>query len=148
MQRFRKSIARRRSASKPQAKAGSSRGRVVQRVMQPLSGKSTKRERRRLAELFASLGEGKLREIAGDANSLTLMAGEALRTEMLSRWMEAPAARSEAAETSASDGEDPGPIMVGRFRNFPEALVATSMLDSAGIPSILRDENLVRLDWF
>ena len=31
---------------------------------------------------------------------------------------------------------------------MPEALLAKSMLDSAGIESVLGDENLVRLDWF
>lgn len=39
-------------------------------------------------------------------------------------------------------------ITLRRFRDLPEALVAKSILDSAGIESFLCDENLVRMDWF
>jgi putative signal transducing protein len=104
------------------------------------------KERRRLAEWYASLGEGELEEIAGDANSLTQAAREALRSVMLSRGMQAPPAEREAAETPSSGG--PGPVMVGRYRDSGEAMIAKSMLDSAGIECFLGDENLVRLDWF
>jgi hypothetical protein len=38
--------------------------------------------------------------------------------------------------------------MIARYGGVPEALLAKSMLDSAGIESFLGDENLVRLDWF
>ncbi len=38
--------------------------------------------------------------------------------------------------------------MVGRYRDSGEAMIAKSMLDSAGIECFLGDENLVRLDWF
>jgi hypothetical protein len=106
------------------------------------------KERRRLADLYASLEEGELQEIAGDADSLTAVAREALRAEMLSRGMEATPARREAKETSTSKREAPRPVMIGRYRDSPEALVAKSMLDSAGIESFLTDENLVRMDWF
>jgi hypothetical protein len=106
------------------------------------------KERRRLAELYASLENGELEEIAADAASLTSVAGEALRSEMLRRGMEAPAAQREVPETCSSKDEALRPVMVGRYRNSPEAMVAKSMMDSAGIESILSDENLVRLDWF
>lgn len=106
------------------------------------------RERRRLAELYASLEEGELEAIAGDADSLTPVAREALRAEMLGRGMEAAAPRRQAKETSTSKRGAPRPVMIGRYRDSPEALVAKSMLDSAGIESFLTDENLVRMDWF
>jgi Putative prokaryotic signal transducing protein len=106
------------------------------------------RERRRLADLYASLEKGELEEIAGDADSLTPVAREALRAEMLGRGMEAAPARREAKETPTSKREAPRPVMIGRYRDSPEALVAKSMLDSAGIESFLTDENLVRMDWF
>jgi hypothetical protein len=111
------------------------------------------KERRRLAELYAGLEDGELEEIAGDANSLTQAAREALRSEMLSRRIEAPPEErgaSEASETSqthGSGGEPPAPVAIARFRDLPEALVAKSMLDSAGIESFLTNENLVRLHW-
>ena len=106
------------------------------------------KERRRLAELYARLEEGELEEIARDANSLTQTAREALRSEMMSRGMQAPAAEKKASETPSSEREAPGPIMVGRYRDTGEAMIAKSMLDSSGIDSFLSDENLVRLDWF
>jgi hypothetical protein len=107
-----------------------------------------RQERKRLAELYAGMEKGELEEIAGDAGSLTPVAREALRSEMLSRGMEAPPTRSEAAEASASKNDPPSPVMIARYGGVPEALVAKSMLDSAGIESFLGDENLVRLDWF
>ena len=105
-------------------------------------------ERQRLGELYASMEEGELDEIARDSDSLTPVAREALRSEMLSRGMEAPPAQREAAGTSTRHDEALRPVMVGRYSVVPEALVAKSMLDSAGIESFLSDENLVRLDWF
>jgi len=106
------------------------------------------RERKRLAELYVGMEKGELEEIARDANSLTAVAREVLRAEMLSRGMEAPPANAEAAQTSASKNEAPSPVMIARYGGVPEALLAKSMLDSAGIESFLGDENLVRLDWF
>ena len=38
--------------------------------------------------------------------------------------------------------------MIRRFRDLPEASIAKSILDSAGIENYLADDNLVRLDWF
>jgi len=106
------------------------------------------KERRRLEEWYASLEEGELKEIAEDAGSLTELAREALRSEMLRRGMQAPPAERGASETPRSGREAPGPVMVGRYRDSGEAMIAKSMLDSAGIECFLGDENLVRLDWF
>ena len=98
--------------------------------------------------MYASLEGEELEEIAADADSLTELAREALRSELLSRGMQAPPAEKENSETSGSEREAPGPVMVGRYRDSGEAMIAKSMLDSAGIESFLSDENLVRLDWF
>ena len=106
------------------------------------------KERRRLANLYASLEGEELGEIAADADSLTELAREALRSEMLRRGMELPPAKRGASETPRTGSEPPGPVMVGRYRDSGEAMIAKSMLDSAGIESFLSDENLVRLDWF
>ena len=106
------------------------------------------KERSRLAEWYASLEEEELKEIAEDERSLTELAREALRSEMLRRGMQAPAAERETSETPRGGSEAPGPVMVGRYRDSGEAMIAKSMLDSAGIECFLGDENLVRLDWF
>src|SRR6266404_6926242 len=91
------------------------------------------KERRRLEEWYASLEEGELKEIAEDAGSLTELAREALRSEMLRRGMQAPPAERGASETPRSGREAPGPVMVVRYRDSGEAMIAKSMLDSAGI---------------
>ena len=106
------------------------------------------RERLRLAELYASLEDGELEEIAADVDSLTELAREALRSEMLRRGMQAPPAEKEDSKTACSEREHSGPVMVGRYRDSGEAMIAKSMLDSAGIECFLGDENLVRIDWF
>ena len=106
------------------------------------------KERLRLAELYASLEDGELEEIAADVDSLTELAREALRSEMLRRGMQAPPAEKEDSKTACSEREHSGPVMVGRYRDSGEAMIAKSMLDSAGIECFLGDENLVRIDWF
>jgi hypothetical protein len=106
------------------------------------------KERLRLAELYASLEEGELEEIAGDATALTELAREALRSEMLRRGIQALPAEKEDSKSAGSKGGHAGPVMVGRYRDSGEAMIAKSMLDSAGIECFLGDENLVRIDWF
>ena len=45
-------------------------------------------------------------------------------------------------------GHNPGVfVTLRRYRDLSEAIVARSLLESAGIPAYLRDENLIRLDW-
>jgi len=66
---------------------------------------------------------------------------------MLSRGMDAPLEKSEATEAPVKD-EAASPVTIARYSSVPEALLAKSILDSAGIESFLGDKNLVRLDWF
>lgn len=106
------------------------------------------KERHRLAELYASLEEGELEEIVRGADSLTPVAREALRAELSSRGMEAPLVKQRGMEAAVSEVKVPGaPVMIGRYRDSMEAMIAKSMLDSAGIESFLADENLVNLHW-
>jgi hypothetical protein len=39
-------------------------------------------------------------------------------------------------------------VIIRKFRDLPETLVAKGCLDSAGIECFLVDDNMVRLDWF
>jgi hypothetical protein len=39
-------------------------------------------------------------------------------------------------------------ILLRRFRDMPEVLLASSILNSAGVEYYLGDENLIRMDWF
>jgi hypothetical protein len=38
-------------------------------------------------------------------------------------------------------------LTIRQFRDLPEALLAKSVLDSAGIECFLGDDNLIRMDW-
>src|ERR1700675_4515548 len=39
-------------------------------------------------------------------------------------------------------------VILRRYRDLPEAVVAKSILDFDGIECFLTDENLIRMDWF
>ena len=39
-------------------------------------------------------------------------------------------------------------VTIARYRDLPEALLAQGMLQAAGIPCELADDNIVRMDWF
>jgi hypothetical protein len=96
-----------------------------------------------LTQTYRSASDQELLEIALTYDSLTDGAQRALRAEFERRGLEPP--------------ELPGPppdlefqklITVRQYRDLTDAQLAKGVLDSAGIPSYLRDENLVRMDWF
>src|SRR6266404_4808276 len=79
-------------------------------------------ERERLSRQYAEFSDTALAELAAD---LALSANEPIQQRQIS-----------------------GPlVMVKRFRDMPEAQVAESILDSAGIDCFLADENTIRMDW-
>ncbi len=41
-----------------------------------------------------------------------------------------------------------GPATLRRYRDLPEAIVAQSVLDAAGIPNFLADDVMIRMNWF
>jgi len=106
------------------------------------------KESQRLAHLYAGMEDPELAKIAADAPSLTELAHHALNRELLRRGMQ-PLAEPIPAETaSVKKPDSPKPVMLRRYRDLPEASVAQSILDSAGVESFLADDNLVRMDWF
>ena len=106
------------------------------------------KERERLTRIYAEMSDGELEKVAAEADSLSGVARGALRSEMLSRGMSAPPEARAAGERSESEPAHPNLVMVGRYRDLPNASIAKSILDSAGIDSFLADENIVRMDWF
>ena len=104
-------------------------------------------DRRRLARTYAEMADEALLELAAEANSLTGLAKSVLRTELSARAIEIPAALAENPPEPVRTISGPL-VMVKRFRDMPEAQVAETILDSAGIDCFLADENIVRLDWF
>ena len=102
-------------------------------------------ERARLAELYASMPLGQLQEIASDPLSLTEIARTAIEVELRRRGISHVI--SEQASEVGSESEPDRLVVLCRFRDLHEAILANSTLDSAGIRSFLADENTVRMDW-
>jgi hypothetical protein len=104
------------------------------------------RERRRLADNYASMTDGELQRLAWSAESLTELAWDALEDEMDRRHLEFP--DDECSDEPRQEMEVRELVTIRQFRDLPEALLAKGSLESAGIECFLADDNLVRLDWF
>ncbi len=83
-------------------------------------------------------------EIARNYDTLTDTAQAALREEFARRGLDPPVVEEKEPKVPPSQRNL---VTVSRYRDLSEAIVARSMLESAGIAVYLRDENLVRLDW-
>ncbi len=92
-----------------------------------------------LANEYAGMSEKELLGVARGYEGLTDAAQRALRAEFARRGLEAPLAEEEPSARRL--------VTVARYRDLSEAIVARSLLESAGIAAELRDENLIRLDW-
>jgi hypothetical protein len=101
-------------------------------------------EKQRLARVYSDVTQGELLQLAEDRADLTAAAQEALDDEMHRREID-PASIIPASREEVEFREM---VTIGKFRDFPEALLAKGSLDSAGIECILLDDNLVRMDWF
>ena len=96
-----------------------------------------------LAASYAKMGEPELLELARSYDSLTDSAQAVLRAEFGRRNLDPPII--EDSEDRVPDSRDL--VTLRRYRDLSEAIVARTLLESAGIYVFLRDENLVRLDW-
>ena len=101
-------------------------------------------EEKRLGELYAGMSEGELAKISDDAASLTETARAALFAELDRRNLPMP----EMAEKNPPVPEFRNLVTVRQFRDLTDALAAKGSLESAGIECFLRDDNMVRMDWF
>jgi hypothetical protein len=128
------------------------------------------RERQRLIDFYSGQMDGELEKVATQAYELTDLAREALKAELVRRGLgvnlteNAPVIAKK--ESPAMPGDPPPPklmsepstldgefelrnlVTIRQFRDLPEALLAKGSLESAGIDTVLTDENIVRLDWF
>jgi len=131
-------------------------------------------ERQRLADVYAGQLDGELEKVAGEAYELSDLAREVLKAELEKRGLNVRLA--EHAPIPVRKGPQPGDppkendedieamqpqlavgeaeyeagemVVIRKFRDLPEALLAKGSLDSAGIECVLADQNMVRLDWF
>jgi hypothetical protein len=89
--------------------------------------------------------EGEVEKLAADAGSLSDAARWALKLDLSRRGLktrlEAPAPPVQAAKLSKV-------VNLRQYMTLPEALLAKSILESAGIESFLGDQNIIRMDWF
>jgi len=94
-----------------------------------------------IAEGYKNMPEGELLKVAHSYDSLTETSQAAIKAEFARRNLEPP----------IIEEEDPPQrrklVTLCRYRDLSEAIVARTLLESAGIYVFLRDENLVRLDW-
>ena len=94
------------------------------------------------AARYAAEDDAALLALARRYDSLIETAQTALRAEFARRGLEVPLV--EGSEESYGSRRL---VTVARYRDLSEAIVARSLLESAGLWVSLRDENLVRLDW-
>jgi hypothetical protein len=103
-------------------------------------------ERQRLRRVYEGLSDGELERLAKEASTLTPEAKAALAVEVSRRRIHAEPEAAEAAEPKARP-ELLDLLTIRQFRDLPEALLAKSVLESAGIECFLGDDNLIRMDW-
>jgi hypothetical protein len=96
------------------------------------------------AERYSQLSDEELIRLASESSELTDAAWDALEEELDRRNLEIP--EPEIQERSAPGLRNL--VLLRRFRDIPEALLAKGRLDASGIECFLADENMVRMDWF
>lgn len=116
---------------------------------QSVSGINLRRdhERWRLAWRYARMSDSELENLASESAELTEVARRALQSELYTRGLSV-ALKQRSDEVPAAERPKSRKLaIVRRFRDMPEALLAKSVLESAGIDCLLDDANIVRTDW-
>jgi Putative prokaryotic signal transducing protein len=102
-------------------------------------------ENERLAERYRNMTDDELEELVADRDSLSDAARSALRRELLTRRGSTASLDSVAQQAPSISSKL---VTIRQYVNVPEALLAKSILDSAGIESFLADQTTIRMDWF
>jgi hypothetical protein len=90
------------------------------------------RERQRLLELYSEMDEGQLDELAGQWDSLTDAAREALKQEVERRGLYIEFEEGRKAQEPPESNEF---VTIGEFGSRSEAAIAQGLLETAGIKS-------------
>jgi hypothetical protein len=104
-----------------------------------------RKELQRLTELYSSMPDAELQELAEDSTELTDLAHTVLKAEINRRGLKIG---SEGPPMETDPVEEPELTTIRKFRDLPDAILAKGLLESAGIECYLADDNIVRLDWF
>lgn len=102
-------------------------------------------EQRDFGARYSAMSDGELLKLALQPWALSDVAWDALEDELERRNLEVP---EPEALPQVSALEKRNLVMLRRFRDIPEALLAKGRLESSGIEAVLADENMVRMDWF
>ena len=102
-------------------------------------------EQEHFAAHYSQMGDGELLEIALQPWALSDSAWDALEDELDRRGLDLPEPEPPPQTVTP---EKRNLVMIRRFRDIPEALLAKGKLESAGIECLLKDDNMVRMDWF
>jgi hypothetical protein len=97
-----------------------------------------------LEDRYRGMSEPDLLDLARQYDNLSPTAQTLLRAEFDRRSLDPPLLEDPEDEPRDASGTL---VTVERYRDLSEAFVARSVLQSAGIPCFLCDENFVRLDW-
>jgi hypothetical protein len=108
----------------------------------PMSNSS--RERNQFADRYSQMRDEELIKLALESSHLTDIAWEALEEELERRNLEIPEPEIEQVGSPKLHNL----VLLRRFRDIPEALLAKGRLEASGIECFLADENMVRMDWF
>ena len=98
--------------------------------------------REQIAQLYAGMSEEELKGLANEAWSLTDNGKDVLRAELIRRGLD-----FDLVMTPPEKAPSVNLVTLSRFRDMPEAVLAKSILDSAGVESALIDETTIRMDW-
>jgi hypothetical protein len=101
-------------------------------------------KRHRIVQLYASMSDIELKDLAEEAWSLTETGKEALRAELARRRLEF---ELDTTAPAALEVHTRNLVALRQFRDLPEALLAKGFLESAGVESFLIDETTIRMDW-
>jgi hypothetical protein len=104
----------------------------------------TEHERQRLAEVYAGKADEESTSLAEEGASLTDVARTALLHELNRRGIHHPVRESSPPPHEV---ELPSIVTLRQFLTVQEAVMAKSILDSAGIESFLADENVISMNW-
>jgi Putative prokaryotic signal transducing protein len=102
------------------------------------------KEYERFASHYSQMSDGELLKLALESSELSDPAWDALEDELDRRKLEVPEPESSRPILPAMRDL----VVLRRFRDVPEALLAKGRLEASGIECFLADENMVRMDWF
>jgi Putative prokaryotic signal transducing protein len=97
------------------------------------------------ARRYRAMTDGELLQLAREPWALSDSAWDALEDELEQRRIEIP---EPEPMPQISSLEKRNLVMLRRFRDIPEALLAKGKLEAMGFECVLGDENMVRMDWF